>query len=40
MVLPMPPPGVEGLAEDDLARLITREALIGVADVRLPARSD
>ena len=35
MVLPMPPGGAERLAEDDLARHITREALIGVAEVSL-----
>ena len=37
MVLPMPPTGADRLAEDDLARHITREALIGVAEVQLPA---
>jgi nitrile hydratase len=37
MVLPLRPPGTERLNEDDLARHITREALIGVAEVRLPA---
>jgi nitrile hydratase len=35
MVLPMAPAGAARLGEDDLARHITREALIGVADVRL-----
>ncbi len=39
MVLPQPPPGGEGLAEEELARHITREALIGVAEVHLPAAS-
>jgi nitrile hydratase len=37
MVLPMPPAGAERLAEDDLARHITREALIGVAEVHVSA---
>lgn len=39
MVLPMPPPGARGLSEDELASRITREALIGVAEVTLPARA-
>jgi nitrile hydratase len=39
MVMPMPPPGAEELSEDDLAARITREALIGVAEVTLPARA-
>jgi nitrile hydratase len=30
MVLPMRPPGTEGLGEEDLARIVTRDALIGV----------
>jgi nitrile hydratase len=36
MVLPEPPPGANQLGEDELAGHVTREALIGVADVRLP----
>jgi nitrile hydratase subunit alpha len=36
MVLPLRPVGADRLAEDDLARHITREALIGVAEVQLP----
>jgi nitrile hydratase len=36
MVLPMAPAGADRLAEDDLARHITREALIGVGEVALP----
>ncbi len=36
MVLPMAPPGADRLGEDNLARHVTREALIGVADVVLP----
>jgi nitrile hydratase len=37
MVLPMPPPGAERMTEEELLPHITREALIGVAEVRLPA---
>ena len=37
MVLPMRPSGTEGMTEEELAPLITRDALIGVAEVRLPA---
>jgi nitrile hydratase len=37
MVMPMPPPGVQDLSEDELASRITREALIGVAEVTLSA---
>jgi nitrile hydratase subunit alpha len=33
MVLPARPEGTEGLTEDDLARLVTREGLIGTAPV-------
>jgi nitrile hydratase subunit alpha len=36
MVLPERPPGAERMGEDALARHVTREALIGVANVRLP----
>ncbi len=39
MVLPEPPAGAEALDEEALARIITRDALIGVAEVRLPAPS-
>jgi nitrile hydratase len=39
MVMPMPPPGAQDLSENELASRITREALIGVADVTLPARA-
>jgi nitrile hydratase len=34
MVLPMPPAGAQGLAAPDLVPRITRDALIGVADVQ------
>jgi nitrile hydratase len=37
MVLPMRPEGTESLGEPDLVSLITRDALIGVAEVRVPA---
>ena len=37
MVLPERPAGTDGLGEADLVPLITRDALIGVADVRPPA---
>jgi Nitrile hydratase, alpha chain len=34
-VLPMRPPGSEDLGEEELARLVTRDCLIGVAVPRL-----
>jgi nitrile hydratase len=37
LVLPERPPGTEGLTEDELAGLVTRDAMIGVAKV-LPRR--
>ena len=37
MILPLPPAGADRLGEDELARHITREALIGVAEVQLPS---
>jgi nitrile hydratase subunit alpha len=37
MVLPERPAGTDGLGENDLVPLITRDALIGVAEVRAPA---
>ena len=37
MVLPIAPAGADRLGEDDLARHITREALIGVAELALPS---
>ena len=37
MVLPIAPAGAAALDEEALARHVTREALIGVAEVRLPA---
>ena len=35
MVLPQPPAGAERVAEDALTRAVSRDALIGVADVEL-----
>jgi nitrile hydratase len=35
MVLPLRPDGVDRLDEDDLAKRITREALLGVAEVKI-----
>jgi nitrile hydratase len=37
MVLPERPEGTEGLGEEDLAALVTRESMVGVAKVTLPA---
>jgi nitrile hydratase len=37
MVLPERPPGTEGWSEEELARLVTRDAMIGVAKVPAPA---
>jgi len=34
MVLPERPKGTEKLSEDELAALITRDAMIGVAEVK------
>jgi len=39
LVLPERPPGTEALTEDELAALVTRDAMIGVAKVASPARS-
>jgi len=36
MVLPERPSGTEGLSEEELAALVTRDAMIGVAKVNLP----
>ena len=36
LVLPMQPPGSEDLSEDNLARLVTRDSLIGVSFARSP----
>jgi nitrile hydratase subunit alpha len=37
MVLPMRPPGTEGMGEEELAGLVTRDCLIGVGVPRPPA---
>lgn len=37
MVLPERPPGTEHLSEEELAKLVTRDAMIGVAKVQAPA---
>jgi nitrile hydratase subunit alpha len=37
LVLPERPPGTEGMSEDELADLVTRDAMIGVARVPPPA---
>ena len=38
MVLPQRPAGTEGMSEDQLAALVTRDAMIGVATVQAPAK--
>jgi len=37
LVLPERPPGTEGLSEAELAELVTRDSMIGVAKVQAPA---
>ena len=39
MVLPMRPSGTEGMGEEELAALVTRDSLIGVSVPREPART-
>jgi nitrile hydratase len=39
LVLPERPPGTDGWSEEALAGLVTRDAMIGVAQVRVPDRS-
>ncbi|MBI3798144.1 MAG: nitrile hydratase subunit alpha [Deltaproteobacteria bacterium] len=36
LVIPARPAGTEGLSEEDLARLVTRDSMIGVAKARMP----
>ena len=36
LVLPQRPPGTDGFSEDELAALVTRDAMIGVAQPRQP----
>ncbi len=38
LVLPQRPPGTGGMSEEELAALVTRDAMIGVAKVTAPAR--
>jgi nitrile hydratase len=38
MVIPRRPPGTEGLSEGELAKLVTQESLIGVAEALPPSR--
>ena len=38
LVVPLPPPGVGALSEDEQLALVTRDCLIGVAVPRLPVR--
>jgi len=38
LVLPERPAGTEGMTEDQLADLVTRDAMIGVAKVNAPRR--
>ena len=39
MVLPMQPPGTEGMDEEELAGLVTRDSLVGVNIPRSPSRT-
>ena len=39
LVLPMRPPGTEGLGENELAALVTRDSLIGVTLAKEPTRA-
>jgi nitrile hydratase len=39
MVLPERPSGTDGMSEEDLAAMVTRDAMIGVAKVRVPAKA-
>ena len=36
MVLPEKPSGTEGMSEDELAELVTRDSMVGVAKARMP----
>jgi nitrile hydratase subunit alpha len=36
MVLPMRPPGTDGFSEEELAALVTRDAMVGVAEAVAP----
>ncbi|MGH2458854.1 MAG: nitrile hydratase subunit alpha, partial [Chloroflexota bacterium] len=37
LVLPERPAGTEGMSEEELARLVSRDSMIGVAEVKAPA---
>ena len=37
LVLPERPPGTEGLSQDELARLVTRDSMVGAEKLRAPA---
>jgi nitrile hydratase len=37
MVLPERPPGTEGMTEEELVALVTRDALVGVTRIQAPA---
>jgi nitrile hydratase len=39
LVLPERPAGTEGWGEEQLAEIVTRDAMIGVAQVTVPART-
>ncbi|GIW81129.1 MAG: hypothetical protein KatS3mg105_2936 [Gemmatales bacterium] len=39
LVLPMRPEGTEGMNEEELARLVTRDSMIGVTQVKAPSQS-
>lgn len=39
LVIPARPAGTEGMSEEDLARLVTRDSMIGVARARTPDQS-
>ena len=38
LVLPQRPVGTEGWSEEQLAEIVTRDAMIGVAEVTVPGR--
>ena len=40
MVLPERPPGTDGMSEEALQALVTRDALIGVANPKQPSGGD
>jgi len=40
LVLPERPPGTEGMSEDELATLVTRESMIGTATLTGPSRQE